>query len=1206
TTDTDNQVNRGHKTTKTGRGGREAKQRKKDKKDGTTKDRHNPRAFSVSNIVRTQRNIQRNLDRAQKKEYVPLSDRRAARVEAGPPPLVAVVGPPGVGKSTLIRSLVKMYSNHNLTNPTGPITVCTSKTRRITLLECPNTPTAMLDVAKIADLVLLCVDAKFGFEMESFEFLNMMQTHGFPKVMGVFTHLDQFRTMKNLRKTKKMLKHRFWTEIYDGAKMFYFSGCVNGKYLKHEVKQLTLLLGRVKYRPLVWRNTHPYLVVDRHEDITHPSKIEEEGREKCARSVAFYGYVRGTNLKEGMKVHLIGVGDYGMAEVSALPDPCPVFDKEKDSQTLNKKDTKLYAPLSNVGAVSFDKDAVYIDIGRANYTKKENLDLPRKENDDDNNEDGDGSSSSSSEEEEEYDSDAPAGLLKSLQDVKEGVDQKMKYSSLRLFKGSKAVKAGGTNDDEDVEGAAMQVALKKQRRPVQDVYELADSFRRRYGDNDDYDDDDKNSGSESSGSDSEESDSDDDDSNKSENEDGDSDDGSQSDSQEGSSSDSDDEESAGGEGEKQSWKTNIAQEAARNYLRREKSFANLQQLVYGTPGGGVGSNLVSDEDGKNNNDVGSDGEDDSDSDDEFFKLRDNGKKSLATSKIGNEGASGTSDDIQLGENDSSRKIPNAQSGMAFDMNVWLEEGEDCLIESIRDKFVTGNWDNGQDDNGEEKFDEFEDLEAGERYGPNGEVIEDSDDDEVPEGMTDAELREFNAKKKASQKSEFDEDYDESKKGNVGKAGDEQAENEYVEALKREKEARLKRNQEEFGVDGETSRLRYEGFRQGIYCRVRIDGVPPEFVESFDPTMPTVIGGLTPQETERGLIRCRFKKHRWHKKILKCNDPLVFSIGWRRFQSIPVFSTEDENGRFRYLKYTPEHMHCQATFYGPQIPPNTGVLAIQRLTGNIPGFRISATGVVLELDASSKVVKKLKLVGTPTKIFKNTAFVSGMFNSDLEVSRFEGASIRTVSGLRGQVKKSIREGQPGTFRATFEDKILLSDIVFCRTWVPVEIKKYYNPVTSLLCKSGADGWRAMKPKAQLHVETETPIEVNPDSIYKPIERKERTFNKLRVPKAVEAALPYSSKHKDETKKKKKSYASKRAVVMEAAEKKKYTFVQAVNTIRNEKRTKRKEKNAERRLEKSKEVAKQDEKLEASRKARKRQHHRTEGKIDAARERKRLRG
>lgn len=805
-------------------------------------------------------------------------------------------------------------------------------------------------------------------------------------------------------------------------------------------------------------------------------------------------------------------------------------------QTLNKKDTKLYAPLSNVGAVSFDKDAVYIDIGQANYTKKENLDLPRSENADDDGEENGEDKSTSSEEEEEYDADAPAGLLKSLQDVKDGVDQKMKYSKMRLFKGSKAIKAGTHGgDDEDADGR-LQVA-KKQRRPVQDVYELADSFRRRYDEASDEDEEE----SESSGSDSEESESEGDQSGSDEEiKDDDEDSGSQSsggDSQDGASSDSDNNDVSSEEGtKKKAWKTDIAQQAAMNYLRRERSFTNLQQLVYGTPGG---SNLISEDEKTRNESANNDSDDEDDEnesdsdDDDFFKLRDNNKQSTSTKIIGHEG-SGTPvlSVIQLGENDSSRKVPNAHlGGMAYDMNVWLEEGDDCLIESIRDKFVTGNWDNGRGDDGEEEeFDDFEDLEAGERYGPNGEVIEDSDD-EVPEGMTDAELREYNAKKKTSHKSGFDEDYDESKKDNVGKAGDEQAEGEYVEALKREKEARLKRNEEEFGFDGDTSRLRYEGFRQGIYCRVRIDGVPSEFVESFDPTMPLVIGGLTPQETERGLIRCRFKKHRWHRKILKCNDPLVFSIGWRRFQSIPVYSTEDQNGRYRYLKYTPEHMHCQATFYGPQVPPNTGILAIQRLTGNIPGFRISATGVVLELDASSKVVKKLKLVGTPTKIFKNTAFISGMFNSDLEVSRFEGASVRTVSGLRGQVKKAIREGQPGSYRATFEDKILLSDIVFCRTWVPVEIKNYYNPVTSLLCKTGAAGWRAMKPKAQLHVETETPIEVNPDSIYKPIERKERTFNKLRVPKSVEQSLPFSSKHKDETKRKKKSYVTKRAVSLQ---------------------------------------------------------------------------
>lgn len=56
-----------------------------------------------------------------------------------------------------------------------------------------------------------------------------------------------------------------------------------------------------------------------------------------------------------------GCGDYTISDVSHLPDPCPLPDVMK-RRSLNDIERKLYAPMSGVGGVVYDKDAVYIDI----------------------------------------------------------------------------------------------------------------------------------------------------------------------------------------------------------------------------------------------------------------------------------------------------------------------------------------------------------------------------------------------------------------------------------------------------------------------------------------------------------------------------------------------------------------------------------------------------------------------------------------------------------------------------------------------------------------------------------------------------------------------------------------------------------------------------------------------------------------------------
>lgn len=67
-----------------------------------------------------------------------------------------------------------------------------------------------------------------------------------------------------------------------------------------------------------------------------------------------------------------GVGDFTVSDVSFLPDPCALPEQQK-KRSLNEKEKLVYAPLSGVGGIVYDKDAVYIDLGGSHAHEKEEV-----------------------------------------------------------------------------------------------------------------------------------------------------------------------------------------------------------------------------------------------------------------------------------------------------------------------------------------------------------------------------------------------------------------------------------------------------------------------------------------------------------------------------------------------------------------------------------------------------------------------------------------------------------------------------------------------------------------------------------------------------------------------------------------------------------------------------------------------------------------
>lgn len=322
----------------------------------------------------------------------------------------------------------------------------------------------------------------------------------------------------------------------------------------------------------------------------------------------------------------------------------------------------------------------------------------------------------------------------------------------------------------------------------------------------------------------------------------------------------------------------------------------------------------------------SDGSDDDSDLDAFFKVR---KTASAESGLTGEGRPVGGSDYRSGE----------------DTDSELSDSEDERLLQQRTAALLGGGSDGEgsdsegsdnDDDDDDEMGSFGSINSDEEQVPSRSRGDDDEDDEDGSGddsdSSEAERRRLR-EQKASQKAKFDALYDKRKDGDSDESGEgsegegENGEDDdpdhrvpliagaqkhlrktqfALQAVKR-KDPRLA-----FAGESEAVTAKLVGLGPGTYVRVLLRQVHCEFVRFFNPKLPVLLGGVASHEHGESILRVRIKKHRWYPKILKSNDPLIFSLGWRRFQSIPQYTIQDDNERHRFLKYAVIVIACVVT------------------------------------------------------------------------------------------------------------------------------------------------------------------------------------------------------------------------------------------------------------------------------------------------------
>jgi len=260
------------------------------------------------------------------------------------PIIVSFIGPKKTGKTTLMKSLASHFLENYNEFFNGPLLIISNKHKPLIFIECPLDILSVANLAKTSDIVIFMIDGFFGLELETFECVSFLNSHGTPRVLSVVTHIDLFSNWKNLKKAKKRIKNRLKKELGMNLKIFFFSGLTySGKYLPREITNLTRFFSLVNFVPSILQKKSSYMIVLKINILNLKNKEQ----------LSIEGFVKGKEVEKRSKieVHSPGIGLVPIKKLKKFQNTnnigkfCRIFNYNSNKNNQKKKKIPVLVKL---------------------------------------------------------------------------------------------------------------------------------------------------------------------------------------------------------------------------------------------------------------------------------------------------------------------------------------------------------------------------------------------------------------------------------------------------------------------------------------------------------------------------------------------------------------------------------------------------------------------------------------------------------------------------------------------------------------------------------------------------------------------------------------------------------------------------------------------------------------------------------------------